>query len=260
MKKIMTHPNSQFPKIALQLYTIRDELARDCDNALQQVSEIGFRYVEIADTGTMTIPEFGKKLQQYNLKPISTHVDFLMLRQDPQSFFNEVKEAGIDKVVVPWIDPQIWQDETLLSSVLNELEQIGSQAQQQGLSISYHNHAHELIATKQGYLLDKLITQTQNVNIELDLGWAYVATQKNPLLTAQRYNKRISLFHLKDVRAIEPLKFTELGNEGKINWREVLAEIKARNSSEWIIEQDTDFEKNSLDSAKKSYQYLISLF
>lgn len=255
----MTHPNSPFPKIALQLYTVRDELTKDCDNALQRIAEIGFRYVEIADTGTMTIPEFAKKLQQYNLNPISTHVDFLMLRQDAQSFFDEVKEAGIDKVVVPWIDPQIWQDETLLSSVLNELEQIGSQARQQGLSISYHNHAHELIATEQGYLLDRLITQTQNVNIELDLGWAYVATHKNPLLIAQRYNQRISLFHLKDVREIEPLKFTELGNNGKINWRGVLAEIKAMNLGEWIIEQDTDFENNSLDSAKKSYQYLISL-
>lgn len=255
----MTHSDFQFPKIALQLYTIRDELTKDCDNALQRIAEIGFRYVEIADTGTMTIPEFVKKLQQYNLTPISTHVDFLMLRQDPQSFFYEVQEAGINKVVVPWIDPQIWQDETLLSSVLNELEQIGSQAKQQGLSISYHNHAHELIATEQGYLLDKLVTQTQSVNIELDLGWAYVATHKDPLLMAQRYNQRISLFHLKDVREIEPLKFTELGNDGKINWRGVLAEIRAMNSGEWIIEQDTDFENNSLDSAKKSYQFLISL-
>ncbi|MGC8737315.1 MAG: sugar phosphate isomerase/epimerase family protein [Candidatus Hydrogenedens sp.] len=255
----MTHSNSQFPIIALQLYTVRDELKKDCDKALQRIADIGFQYVEIADTGTMTIPEFVKKLRQYNLTPISTHVDFLMLRQNPQSFFNEVQESGISKVVVPWIDPQIWQDETLLSSVLNELEQIGNQAKQQGLSISYHNHAHELSATAQGYFLDILVTHTQSINIELDLGWAYVATHKNPLLIAKRYNTRISLFHLKDVREIEPLKFTELGNNGKIDWRGVLAEVKEMNSGEWIIEQDTDFENNSLDSAERSYQYLMSL-
>ncbi len=255
----MTHSPSQFPKIALQLYTVRDELARDIDYTLQQVVGTGFQYVEIADTGNLTIPEFAKKLEQYHLKPVSTHVDFLMLRQNPQSFFNEVQEAGISKVVVPWIDPQIWQNETLISQVLNELEQIGIQAQQEGISISYHNHAHELVTINKGYLLDKLLEQAPSISLELDLGWAYVATQKDPLLIAQRYNPKISLFHLKDVHSVEPLKFTELGNNGKINWHNVLAEIKLMNMSEWIIEQDTDFENNSLDSIKKSYQYLMSL-
>ncbi len=182
-----------------------------------------------------------------------------MLRQNPQSFINEVQEAGIQKVVVPWIDPQIWQDETIISQVLNELEQIGIQALQEGISISYHNHAHELMTMERGYLLDKLIEQAPSISLELDLGWAYVATQQDPLLIAQRYNQRISLFHLKDVRSVEPLKFTELGNNGKINWQSVMVGVKSMNKGEWIIEQDTDFERNSLDSIKKSYQYLMSL-
>ncbi len=255
----MTHLIHQSPKVALQLYTVRDELKKDFDYTLKQIEEMGLRYVEIADTGTLTIPEFTKKLEQYNLRPISTHVDFLLLRQNPQSFLNEVQEAGINKVVIPWIDPQIWQDETILSQVLNELEQIGIKAKEQGISISYHNHAHELVVSDPGYLLDRLITQTQSIHLELDLGWAYVATQKDPLYIAQRYNQKITLFHLKDVRSVEPLRFTELGNDGKIDWQNVLKEIKSMNSSEWIIEQDTDFETDPLDSVKKSFQYLTSL-
>ncbi len=256
----MNPTDIQIPKIALQLYTVRDELAKDFDSTLQQIAEIGFQYVEIADTGTLTIPEFTQRLKQFNLKPISTHVDFLLLRQNPQSFINEVKDSGINKMVVPWIDPQIWQDEPTLNQVLDELEQIGIQAEQQGITLSYHNHAHELATSGNVYLLDKLISQTQHVYLQLDLGWAYVATREDPFLIARRYNPRINLFHLKDVRSPDPVTFTELGNNGKINWKNVLQQILSMNAGEWIIEQDTDFEKNPLDSVKKSYQYLTSLF
>ncbi len=255
----MLQNGSDFPNIGIQLYTVRDELSKEPDNTIHQLSEIGYRYVEIADTGAMTISEFLLKIKQYNLIPVSIHIDFLKLRQTPQSFFNQAKDAGITKIVVPWIDPQIWQDNSLLNPVLNELEQLGIQAKEQGLYLAYHNHAHEFILTEQGYPLDKLVTFTQNVTLEIDIGWAYVATKIDPWHIIQKYSDRISLFHLKDISSIEPLKFTELGNNGLIDWQKLLPQILKVNVRDWIIEQDTDFENNALDSAKKSFHYLTSL-
>lgn len=255
----MLQNGSDFPNIGIQLYTVRDELSKDLDTIFHQLSEIGYRYVEIAETGALTLSEFLLKTKQYNLIPLSIHIDFLKLRQAHQSFFKQAKEAGISKIVVPWIDPQIWQDDSLLTPVLNELEQLGIQAKEQGLSLAYHNHAHEFILTERGYPLDKLVTYTQNVTLELDIGWAYVATQVDPWAIIQKYNDRISLLHLKDISSINPLKFTELGNNGLIDWQKLLSQILKVNVSDWIIEQDTDFENNALDSAKKSFHYLTSL-
>lgn len=251
---------SYIPPIAIQLYTVRDELAQDCDHTLKYIADIGVQYVEIADTGNFSISDFTKKLKQYHLIPISSHIDFLVLRQSSEEILSEFQQVGIHHVIIPWIDPQIWKDDTILHQVFQELNRIVKQAQQRGITISYHNHAHELLPQENGgYLLDKLIQQVPDIKLELDIGWVYVATQQDPLQVIQRYRSQISLFHLKDVRSVEPLKFTELGNNGKINWQDILEGTMQINTHGWIIEQDTDFENNALDSIKKSYQFLISV-
>ncbi|MCA1901789.1 MAG: sugar phosphate isomerase/epimerase [Candidatus Hydrogenedens sp.] len=255
----MTPNSSNSRKIAIQLYTVRDELSKNLEATFQKLKEIGYSYVEIADIGERSIFEFVERLNKYSLTPISMHVDFLLLQQNPNDIFSNAKTVGINKIVVPWIDPQIWQDEAILSQVLSQLEQLGIQAEEQGVALSYHNHAHELVTSGNGYLLDNLINLAPHVSLELDIGWAYVATYQDPWDIVQRYNKRIALFHLKDVRSVNPLMFTELGNEGKILWQDLLSKIAKVNRSDWIIEQDTDFEKTSIDSAEKSLSYLSTI-
>lgn len=243
-------------KIAVQLYTVRDKLSQDLEGTLESLRAMGIRYVEIADTGGLTFSEYTRLLGQHFLFPISAHIDFLVLRQQLDKVIAECKKAHLYQLVIPWIDPQIWNDAGMLDSIIQEMEGLGRALNNSGITLLYHNHAHELTNTNGKYLLDILIEKTTYVYLELDIGWIYVATQSNPLDVVQRYGDRVKLLHLKDVRSIEPLKFTELNNRGLIDWKEVLAGLYSKNLGPWIVEQDTDFERDSLESVQVSFNFV----
>ncbi len=237
------------PIVALQLYTIRDALSQNLHDTLGKVAEMGYRYVEVADTYNYTLPEFVKILETYNLTAISSHIDYLVLLQDAQKAIKEAKEAGVKYIVIPWIGPEVWENDSLRKDTISMMDGIAKDCNKQGIQLCYHNHAHEINNPMGINFLDFIIESTSSIWLELDLGWVYVATGENPLNLVKKYTSRIGLFHLKDVEQIDPVLFTELGEGKSINWAQILPEIWQINKSPWIIEQDDNFRENSISSA-----------
>lgn len=250
--------DNNLPLVALQLYTVRDALARNPSETLKTIEKTGYRYVEIADTGNYSLSEFVSLIKECGLSPISTHVDYLVLVQSPDTVLRESLKSGLKYVVVPWIGPEIWQDVSLSKEIISNLDKMGEKFSSEGISLCYHNHAHEIANPEGINVLDLLIENTEKVYLELDLGWVYVATGKNPLEFAKRYRDRIRLLHLKDVAVREPVRFTELG-KGEISWSEVLPAIWELNKSPWIVEQDDNFSEDCISSAKVGLNTIHSI-
>ncbi|TMF49984.1 MAG: sugar phosphate isomerase/epimerase, partial [Chloroflexi bacterium] len=70
-------------QVALELYTVRDETARDFAGTLRRVAQIGYRGVEFAGYGNLTAQEMSALLAETGLLPVSTHLGLDAL-QDSQ--------------------------------------------------------------------------------------------------------------------------------------------------------------------------------
>src|SRR5438067_4188194 len=68
--------------IGLQLYSLRDQFAKNVPATLDQVHSFGIEYVELAGTYNLTPEKFKKQLATKGLKPISGHFPFERYRDD----------------------------------------------------------------------------------------------------------------------------------------------------------------------------------
>ncbi|MEK7830375.1 MAG: alpha/beta hydrolase, partial [Acidobacteriota bacterium] len=58
--------------LGLQLYSLRDQFAKDVTGTLDRVRDLGVQYVELAGTYKLTPEEFKKQLNAKGLKPVSS--------------------------------------------------------------------------------------------------------------------------------------------------------------------------------------------
>ena len=72
----------KFP-IALQLYTVRGDLASDFEGTLKKVKEMGYDGVEFAGLFGKTAAEVRSMCQSIGLIPLSAHVPFVDMVSDP---------------------------------------------------------------------------------------------------------------------------------------------------------------------------------
>src|SRR5438105_1799859 len=85
--------------VALQLYTVRDETARDFVGTLRKVAEIGYKGVEFAGTGGMEASALRQLLLDLNLQAAGSRVALVHLKDmanDESRTFAEVGTGRMD--------------------------------------------------------------------------------------------------------------------------------------------------------------------
>src|SRR3979409_1545648 len=80
--------------IGLQLYSLRDQFAKDVPGTLDKVREFGFKNVELAGTYNRSPEEFKGDLEKRGLKPISVHFPFERFKGDLEGIIREAKALG----------------------------------------------------------------------------------------------------------------------------------------------------------------------
>ncbi|MGH9763956.1 MAG: sugar phosphate isomerase/epimerase, partial [Blastocatellia bacterium] len=66
--------------IGLQLYSLRNQFAKDVPGTLKEARGFGFQYVELAGTYGQSVEDFKRHLDSNGLKPVSEHVAYEQLR------------------------------------------------------------------------------------------------------------------------------------------------------------------------------------
>ncbi|RME97137.1 MAG: sugar phosphate isomerase/epimerase [Bacteroidetes bacterium] len=230
-------------QVGLQLYTIRDAMQRDPDEALRQVAALGYDYVEGAgySLGNMydrSPRAFKSLLDEHGLQMPSGHVDWKIMRDDPQQAVAEAKAMGQYFIVVPWLPEEMrtaagYQE---LARVLNEA---GGVCQKAGLQLAYHNHDFEftkMVAARRPYDLLLAETDPELVKFELDFYWITRAGSDYKRYFAE-HPGRFPLWHVKDMDATPEQFFAAVGN-GVIDWPAVFAQQEQAGMQYFFVEQD----------------------
>ena len=267
-----------FP-IAIQLYSIRDDMAADFEGTLKKVKKLGYDGVEFAGLYDKTAAEVKKLCDEIGLVPISAHVPYGELLKGEETF-KTYAEIGCKYVVIPWIGAEYLAGGEKNAEFNENVKKFGELANANGMKLGYHNHDFEFQKADGEYKLDRLYgdVSADLLSTQLDTCWVNVGGE-NPADYIRKYNGRIEIIHLKDfVGSKSENMYGLIGTDGKEapkeatkfelrpvgsgvqNFPAILDACKEVNAKWVIVEQDSpSMDKTPLECAETSINYLKSL-
>lgn len=267
-----------FP-IAIQLYSLRDDIAADFEGTLKKIKAMGYDGIEFAGLYNKSAVEVKEMCQRIGLNPISAHVPFVDMMSDP-SLLEVYAEIGCKFVVIPYLTEEYRPGSDRFNEVIEGAKMLGEKAHTLGMQLCYHNHDFEFVKLDGEYALDILYKQVPAdiLQPELDTCWVNVGGE-DPVKYVLKYTGRMDLLHLKDfvgsksenMYALIGIDENEKKNtHGKFEFRPVGSGIQnfpqilgaaAESGVKWVIvEQDQpSMDKTPLECAEMSVNYLKSL-
>jgi sugar phosphate isomerase/epimerase len=244
--------------IGLQLYTVREDTAKDFRGTLRQISKMGYEGVEFAGYGDIPADEMKTLLDELNLKAIGSHISLDNLENNLQAEINYLKTIGGRYAICPFLLEPARENEAAWKQTIEKLNSIGDEVTKQGLQFAYHNHAFEFEDRIDGeFVFDVIYNVISTAKVEMDIGWVQYAGQ-DPLAYIHKYEGRLPLLHLKDYRQGQGDKIdtVELG-KGDLKLNDIIQAASDANVEWIIVEQDT-CANPPLESVETSMKWLES--
>lgn len=275
------HPRGRHIPPGIQLWTVKESMAKDPAGTLKALGRMGYKRVEAAGWHDRTPAQFRKMLTDAGLDCTSAHYGLGDLIKDSESRLAFARDVGAKYVIASSpatrraIDPKKpWSEGVAEAMTLadwrwnaEEMQRIGRRARQMGLRFGYHNHSAELINYEGRMPLAEIarLTDPRNVVLELDIGWVAGAGY-DPVTIINRFAPRIHLLHIKDLatrervpgKMVKDERTTVIG-QGTINWRQVFRAVEKAPVHSYFVEQEEPFTEPALQAARKSLAYLRSL-
>lgn len=267
---------------AIQLYSVRNDLAKDTPVALKQLHSIGFVEVETAGFGNYSAKEFRALLDDAGLRAPSAHLKLTLnnnaaLFDDAhtigaqfatssslQTALHPPSAAGLAPGQRPAMAPLGPDDFMKLADAMNE---IGAEAKAAGLRYAYHNHNYEFQKMPDGtYGYDILLSRTDPdlVKFEIDCGWM-CAAGADPVTYMNQHSGRFRMIHIKEFQPLNAPstslsgpwrpKGTDLG-DGFIDYKRIFAVGKTAGIEHAFSEQEDPFPVSQMASAEAAFRFL----
>lgn len=228
-------------QISVQLYSVRDDCAKDFDAALAQVAKMGFQGVEFAGYHSYQgkPKELRKRLDDLNVKAAATHIGTGSFRGEQLQKTIEFHQIlGCKYLIVPG-DGDFTHPEK--SKALAEtFNKTAETLKPLGMFCGYHNHTHEFKKDGDTTFWDLFAQRTsKEVVLQQDCGWSAAAGQ-NPVTLIKRYPGRTKVTHFKPaVLEDDKSKLPILGQDS-VDWAAVLMACRQIGGTEWVtIEQES---------------------
>ncbi|MBP96522.1 sugar phosphate isomerase [Candidatus Poribacteria bacterium] len=244
--------------IALQLYTVREDLVEDPVRTIEAVAEIGYQGVEGGTPTGMSNKDYLSLLNDNNLTLVGSGTSTAGLRDNLSKTVENCSELGINTLMCG-IGGELRQNDGDWKRVVAELAEGCAKASEAGLRILYHNHAFEFEDKVDGqYGLDYLFDTIpkSHIQAELDTYWVQ-AGGEDPVAYISKYAGRLPRLHIKDQAPTnEECPFAEIGH-GILSWDEIFTAASLAGIEWYVVEQDRCI-RSPLESAQMSLEYLRS--
>lgn len=259
--------------IGLQLYTVRDAMAKDPAATLARVAKIGYNTVE----GTyapgdekfynMDAKGFADLLKQNGLVMPSGHYRLGEDAPDGEMkmegtlmhgwdrAMEDAHTLGLKYMICAWLSPAERKGLDHYKMIAGEFNKAGEKCKAAGIQLCYHNHDFEFDKQDGQFPYDVILDNSdhQLVKMELDLFWVTKANQ-DPIDIISRHPGRFPLWHLKDLDKTAERSFTEVGN-GVIDFPKIFTHSKEAGLKYWFVEQDK-CPGDPFDSITQSIAYI----
>lgn len=263
--------------LGIQLWTVRDQMEKDPKTTLDTLRAIGYYQVEFGDT--RTVKQHLPLCNDLGLRVHSSFINWNTItggwqytpEQSPYEFGEVVDnagEAGLSHLVFGYLRPEERTSADDWKRLADQLNEAGMKCKDNGIQLTYHNHNFEWdpIEGTTGW---DILTERMDGDLvpwELDVFWAQIAGQDaKSVMTAAK--DRLELLHLKQLHPgtpvvtriadVPPNAFEELP-DGNMPIKELMTFGKELGVTYCMVEQDGNYDTGSLESARKSYDFLMT--
>lgn len=251
--------------IGVQLWSVKDDMAKDAAGTLAKVAKMGYKQVEGFgyDDGKffgLSADQYAKVLAENGLKMPSAHgmitsKDYVngQLSDAFKRLVDDAKKVGQKYVIAPYMADEDRPKGKLMAEMFNKA---GEHCKAMGMKFGYHNHDFEFVKYDGVSLYKTLLDNTQKdlVTFEMDLYWVKYA-KENPAAWFKNYQGRFTHFHVKDHDPIKNVS-VEVG-EGDINFQEIF-NSKLSGAKYFIVELEA-YKRTPLEGIEISLNNLKKL-
>ena len=232
--------NAANPRISVQLYSVRDDCAKDFDAALAQVAKMGFAGVEFAGYHKYNgkPKDLRKTLDDLNLVAAGTHIGTGSFRGDELKRTIEFHQViGCKYLIVP--GDRDFTDPEKSKALAETFNQTAAALKPLGMYCGYHNHTHEFTKVGDTTYWHLFAERTsKDVVLQQDCGWS-AAAGYNPAELIKKFPGRTKITHFKPTVLKDDTSKKPILGEDSVDWRAVLAACRQFGATEWItVEQE----------------------
>ncbi len=247
------------PAIALQLYSVRNELSADMPGTLAAVAQIGYTGVEFAGAPQIewrndarplggcaiqhTALTLKARLDDLGLVCCGWHVPFALVQDEAVDETIAFHYAlGNDKLIIPGIPAELRQSRDDWLKLADFTNRLAERLAPEGMRIGYHNHHHEFTPMDGETPWDTFFSNTDSsVIMQLDTGNGIFGGAE-PARIIRAYPGRAVTVHLKPYtkryvsEGVGPhAAFEPVIGEDDTDWPAVFDACETVGGTEWYI-------------------------
>lgn len=268
--------------VAVQLYSVRDEMQSDFYGTIKKMKELGYDGIEFAGLFGEDPEKIKAFCAEIGINPISAHVPYYDMLADPEKVLADYAAIGCRFVAVPYLTEECRPGTDGFGATVEGIRKIAEAAKKLGIQLLYHNHDFEFVKLDGEYALDVLYSTIPEdlLKTEIDTCWVNVAGV-DPAEYILKYSDRSPVVHLKDFKKSgnqkgalykligidddeeqedeDAFSFMPVGH-GMQDMPSILAASEKAGAQWVVVEQDNPAKGSTpLESVKLSREYLKAL-
>ena len=223
--------------LALQLYSLREDMPKDVPGVLADVARMGYAGVDFAGYYGYSAQDLREILDDLGLKCAGTHTGLDTISDENIEKTAEfMATLGSPFLIVPGVGPEYRGTRDGALRLAEKLSQASKTAAEFGARVGYHNHAWEFEPLPGGSTtMEILATNTPpEVVLQVDTGNLQEAGV-DPIDFLETWTKRLGTVHLKPYLKNRDADFNRYFiGEDDSDWSAILGAINPANT-QWII-------------------------
>jgi sugar phosphate isomerase/epimerase len=238
--------------IAVQLYSVRDEAARDFLGTLEKVAEMGYNGVEFAGYHGHSAEALRAKLDSLGLVTEGTHTAISELSDDKIDATIALHETlGTTFVIVPWLPEELRNTPDACVETGAKLAAIVEKLAVKGLRLGFHAHDGDMKPLDGGpsawYRLAAATPESFIMQYDTANGMHGGADPVQPILDLPG---RSASVHLKEFGGVG------VGN-GQVPWQRVFDACESVGGTQWyVVEEEAEAGEKAFDGIRVSIENL----
>lgn len=242
------------PPIALQLYTLREQLAQDFEGDIRRVAEMGYLGIETAGFDGVTPEQAGRLFKKLGLDVCSAHQP-LPLGDRKNQVLDTLGALNCKTLICAYVPAEEYSSVDKIKKICDTFNQANEVAVANGLIFGIHNHWWEFQPVEGQYpyqLWQEWLDPS--IFFEVDTYWVKTAGL-DPIKVLEELGARARLLHIKDGPATQTEPMVAVG-QGALDYPSIITAAN-RVYAEWLIVELDRCATDMFEAVRQSYDYLV---
>jgi sugar phosphate isomerase/epimerase len=242
------------PPVGLELFSVREELAKDLFGTVRAVAKMGYDGVEFYAPYIKWTPAYAKDvrklLDDLGIRCFSTHTGSDEFAPERFSHAIELNTILGSKFIVMASAGRVsgldgWK------TVAKKLNFAAEKARPAGLRVGYHNHHVEFKAIDGVRPIEVIARETgKDVALQLDVGTS-IEAGSDPVAWINQNPGRIASIHCKDWSSKPGLGYRVLTGEGDAPWKQIIAACEKTGGLEYYLVEQEGSDYSEFETAER---------